>query len=413
MAGRNVLISGAGIAGPTLAFWLHAAGFRPTLVELAPALRTGGYIIDFWGLGYEIAERMGIAPDLDRIGYHVRELRIVGEAGARRAGFGVGVFRELTGGRYVSLSRSELSRLLVEKIESRAEIIFGDEVVGLEDRGAEVMVRFRQGAERRFDLVIGADGQHSAVRRLVFGAEAEFEKRLGYIVAAFEAPGYRPRDENVYVAHGAPGRQLARFALRDDRTLILFVAALDSPLLSPTLDRPAQRALLRRLFANDGWETTPILDALDRAEDLYFDHVSQIRMPRWSRGRTALVGDAAFCLSLMAGQGSAVAMTAAYVLAGELSRANGQHEAAFRAYENLLRPWIATKQQAAVRFARTFAPRTRFGLALRTCVMKTFFIPGLARLALGRGIRDTLKLPEYGLPASLERAMNRPRPVVR
>jgi 2-polyprenyl-6-methoxyphenol hydroxylase-like FAD-dependent oxidoreductase len=395
MLGRSVLISGAGIAGPTLAFWLHAAGFCPTIVESAPALRAGGYVIDFWGLGYDIAERMGIAPDLDRIGYHVGELRIVDDRGARTAGFGVGVFRELSGGRYVSLSRSDLSRLLVEKLESCAEIIFGDEITGLQEIGAEVNVRFRRGPERRFDLVIGADGLHSAVRRLVFGPEATFERLLGYIVAAFEVPGYRPRDEDVYVTHGAPGRQLARFALRDDRMLILFVAAVDPASLAPMPGPPAVKALLRRLFAGVGWESARILDALDRADDLYFDRVSQITMPRWSRGRIALLGDAAFCLSLMAGQGSAVAMTAAYVLAGELPRSNGRHEEAFRAYETLLRPWILSKQQSAIRFAGAFAPRTRFGLAFRNQIMKAFFIPGLARLTIGRGIRDTLTLPEY------------------
>ena len=257
-----------------MAFWLQRAGFEATLVERAAAPRGGGYVIDFWGLGYDIAERMGLAAELACLGYHVRELRIVNDRGARVAGFGVAVFRELTGGRYVSLRRSDLSRLLLEKAASCAEIVFGDEIVALDDGDQDVSVRFRHGRERRFDLVVGADGLHSSVRRLVFGRDACFEKPLGYVVAAFEAQGYRPRDEDVYVAQGAPGRQLARFALRDDRTLFLFVAVVDPIKLAPMPDFAGQKAMLREMFGDGSWETTAILDALDRTPELYFDRVS-------------------------------------------------------------------------------------------------------------------------------------------
>ena len=334
MRDGRVLIVGAGIAGPTLAYWLHAAGFRATLVERAPAPRSGGYVIDFWGLGYDVAERMGLRPAVEQAGYHVRELRIVDDHGARAAGFGVGVFREVTGGRYVSLRRSDLARLLLEALPPDIETVFGDEITALEDRGEAVDVRFRHGGARRFDLVFGADGLHSSVRGLAFGPEAAFERSLGYLVAAFETRGYRPRDADVYVAHSTPGQQLARFALHDDRTLFLFIAAIDAAQLSPMPEPAAQRAVLRRLFGDGRWESARILDEMDRTEDLYFDRVAQITMPTWSRGRVALLGDAAFCVSLMAGQGSALAMTAAYVLAGELGHAGGQHAAAFAAYEN-------------------------------------------------------------------------------
>jgi 2-polyprenyl-6-methoxyphenol hydroxylase-like FAD-dependent oxidoreductase len=195
---KTVLISGAGIAGPTLAFWLKAAGFEPTVVEHAPAPRTGGYVIDFWGLGYDIAERMGLLGDINRIGYHVREVRIVDDRGARVTGFGTKVFDELTGGRFVTLGRSDLSRLLLGKIEGTTEIIFGDAIVDLREHTDYVEVKFEHAADRRFDLVIGADGLHSKVRRLVFGSQSRFEKQRGYLVAAFEARGYRPRNENVY-----------------------------------------------------------------------------------------------------------------------------------------------------------------------------------------------------------------------
>jgi len=392
----NALISGVGIAGATLAFWLHKYGIEPTLVELAPALRSSGYVIDFWGLGYDIAEKMGLLPDITRIGYHTQELRIVDEDGRRLSGFGVQLFRELTGGRYVTIGRGDLSKLICDQISGSCEIIFGDSIAGLRETGGEVHVQFEHGAERRFDLVIGADGLHSRVRKLVFGPQDRYEKDLGYRVAAFETTGYRRRDELVYIVHSAPGRQVGRLALHDGQTLFLFIFASGS---EPEAHRvAAQKAMLRKAFQGDGWELPRILTALDTCDDLYFDRVSQIRMAAWSRGRIALVGDAAFCVSLLAGQGSALAMTAAYVLAGELATLQHQPQEAFRRYEERLRPFIDRKQRAAERFASAFVPRTQLGIFFRNQVMKSFRIPAVARIAIGRDIRDDqFELPRYHL----------------
>jgi 2-polyprenyl-6-methoxyphenol hydroxylase-like FAD-dependent oxidoreductase len=396
MSYDTVLISGVGIAGPTLAFWLKRGGFEPTLLECAQGLRSGGYVIDFWGLGYDIAERMGLADAIERVGYHMRELRIVDENGRRVAGFGTRVFRELTGGRFVTLGRSDLSRLLFDKVRDVTETIFGDEILSLQEHSDAVEVQFRSGQTRRFGLVIGADGLHSNVRRLMFGSQDSFETHLGYYVAAFEVNGYRPRDESVYVVYNQPGRMLGRFALHDDRTLFLFVFAFDSP--GPDLNTAEQKAILRLQFGDGSWECPRVLSELDRAESLYFDRVSQIRLEHWSRGRAALVGDAAFCVSLMAGQGSALAITAAYVMAGELIKASGRHEEAFHNYEALLRDYIGSKQRGAERFSSAFAPRTRWGLFVRNLVVKASAIPGLARPALGRDILDKLPLPDYRWP---------------
>ena len=400
MAAKTVLISGAGIAGPTLAYWLKLAGFQATLIEHSPKLRTGGYVIDFWGLGYDIAGRMGLLEEINRAGYHIGEMRVVNDKGERVSGFGTNVFRELTGGRYVTIGRSDLSRLLFEKIKDDTEVIFGNEVIGLQEEADAVQVTFEHGSQRRFDLVVGADGLHSTVRRLVFGSQDRFEKRLGYIVAAFESRGYRPRDENVYVTYCRPCRMLGRVALSDDRTLFLFVFAKDADDRSEMIDLTAQKAVLRNAFDDGKWETSRILAELDRAQNLYFDRVSQIKMPSWSRGRVVLLGDAAFCVSLMAGQGAALAMTAAYVLASELRQAGKQHEQAFRNYEKILRPFIDSKQRGAARFASAFAPKTRWGLFLRNQIIKASAIPGVARFSFGRDIVDTLKLPDYGWDGS-------------
>ena len=317
----RILIVGAGIAGPTLAYWLAHHGLQPTLLEKAPALRTGGYVIDFWGAGFEIAERMGLLPEIHKRGYVVREVRVVNRRGERIAGFRADSFDRVTKGRYVSLARGDLAAAIFGKIDGKVETIFGDTVTRIEQAEEAVRVTFDRGHEREFDLVIGADGLHSRVRQLIFGAQTRFEKYLGYKVAAFETASYRPRDDLVYVMYTQVGQQVGRFAMRGDRTMFLFTFV-DAEIASPC-DVPGQKSLLRKHFQDSGWECSQILDALDDSSDLYFDRVSQIRMgnaPSWSRGRVALTGDAAFCVSLLAGQGSALAMIAAYILACELHR---------------------------------------------------------------------------------------------
>jgi 2-polyprenyl-6-methoxyphenol hydroxylase-like FAD-dependent oxidoreductase len=396
MIPQTVLISGAGISGPTLAYWLKAAGFEPTIIEHAPTLRSGGYVIDFWGLGYDIAERMGLIEEINRVGYHIRDMRIVDAEGTRISGFGTSVFRELTGGRYVTVGRSALSQLLFKKVNRDIEAIFGDQIIEIDDRQTHVSVRLKSGAERQFDFVVGADGLHSGVRCLVFGPQDRFEKHLGYVVAAFEVPGYRPRNEDVYMMHNEPGRMVGRVSLRDDKTLFLFVFAEDID--TPMHDLPAQKRLVRSKFANSRWECQSILDALDDAPELYFDRVSQIRMEHWSCGRVALVGDAAYCVSLLAGQGSALAMTGAYILAGELAKAAGRHDIAFANYEKFLRGFVEKKQRGAERFASAFAPKTWLGLFFRNQVIRAAAIPGFARFTFGRDIIDTLQLPDYKRP---------------
>jgi 2-polyprenyl-6-methoxyphenol hydroxylase-like FAD-dependent oxidoreductase len=397
MRAQSVLISGAGIAGPTLAFWLNTAGFETTIVERAPELRSGGYVIDFWGIGYDIAERMGLAGELETIGYHIRELRIVGDHGERLAGFGVSGLRSLAGGRFITIPRSGLSRLLYDKAAPHTEVIFGDQIAAVREEGNETHVEFEHSPARRFDLVFGADGLHSNVRKLVFGPEHRFERDLGYAIAAFEAEGYRPRDSDVYVLHNEPGAMVGRVALRGDRTLFLLIFTSERGAAPQDID--GQKAVLRERYRSGGWECAQILDRLDAASELYFDRVSQIRMERWSKGRIALVGDSAFCVSLAAGQGSALSMTAAHVLAGELGNARGRHEAAFRAYEALLRPYIEVKQKGAERFSTAFAPRTKWGRWARNLIVNTLSVPGLARFIIGRELIDELALPDYQWPA--------------
>jgi 2-polyprenyl-6-methoxyphenol hydroxylase-like FAD-dependent oxidoreductase len=389
----NVLISGAGIAGPCLAYWLLRHGLNPTLVDRAPQLRTGGYIIDFWGAGFDVADRMGLMREILAEGYKVQELREVDRSGKRVSGFALNVFDRVTRGRFTSLPRGELAASIYRALGERVETIFDDTIVGIEQSSRDVRVRFSRNPERVFDLVIGADGLHSQVRQLVFGEQSRFERFLGMKVAAFAVEGYRPRDELVYVIHREVGQQVGRFSMRGDRTMFLFVFEDANPEIPD--DIAEQKAILRRKFAGSGWECRSILDALDRNDGLYMDRVSQIQMDRWTEGRVALVGDAAFCVSLLAGQGSALAMVAAYVLAGELKRVNGLHEIAFRRYEERLRAFISGKQKAALRFASFFAPRSRFGIFVGNQIMNLMSLPLVAEFAVGREMSDAVELPEY------------------
>lgn len=389
----RVLIIGAGIAGSTLAYWLQRAGHEPTLLELAPTLRRGGYLIDFWGTGFDVAERMGVVPRLLEEGYKLTEARDVASDGHKIASLDPQRFVAGTSGRYVSILRADLATAIYDALEEDVETIFGDTVAQLTEGERSVHVEFEHGGEREFDLVVGADGLHSRIRELVFGEESRFERDLGIAVAAFDVAGYSPRDEHVAVMHGEVGSQAIRVALRDDRTMFMLTFRHQGPI--PANDVAAQQELLRTTLAGAGWEIPAILDELPRAGTLYLDRANQIRMPSWTNRRVALIGDAAASPSLLAGQGSALAMVAAYVLAAELAATPGDHRRAFEAYEHRLMPMLRSKQDAAKGLGTAFAPPSRLHLVLRTTLMRLMGLPPVASLAMGRSLRDPIELPSW------------------
>lgn len=390
----KIAINGAGIAGPTLAYWLWRYGHEPMLIEKSPRLRTGGYVVDFWGGGYTIAERMGLTGELHAKGYEVGEVRLVDGKGRRVGGFSADVFRRNLNGRFITVPRGDLAAMIYRRIDGQVETAFGEQILSIQQDESGVEVEFEHGRPRRFDLLIGAGGIHSPVRSLVFGGQEKFEKDLGYRVAAFETEGYRPRDELVYLACTAPGRMVARFTLRNDRTLFLFIFADVHRTGSDPVDVEGVKQVLNDVFGGIGWECPEILRETERSDDIYFDRVSQTILDNWSCGRAALIGDAAGAVSFLAGEGTGLAMIEAYVLAGELAKGTDYQEA-FNRYERQLRPLVEAKQGLARTFASAFVPKTARGLWVRNQATKLLNVRPLAQWVIGREFRDDIELPDY------------------
>jgi 2-polyprenyl-6-methoxyphenol hydroxylase-like FAD-dependent oxidoreductase len=406
---RTVLISGASIAGPALAFWLHHHGFQPVVVERAPTVRGGGYPIDVRAGAIEVVERMGLLPA-------VRESHVDTQRSTFVDAHGRAIARitpdELTGspeGRDIELPRGDLARLLYERTRDDVEYLFEDSIIALDQDadGVHVNVTFRNAPPRTVDLVVGADGLHSTVRGLAFGPETGFRHDLGFAFAGFSldaAANVGWGLEREFVAHNTPGRMAGAYAVRGQSRLIGMLAFATPPgfAVDPR-DVAAQRDVVAAAFTGGAWEVPQLVAAMRTADDFFFDTVSQVRMPSWTAGRVALVGDAAYAPALLSGQGTSLALIGAYVLAGELAAADGDPAVAFIAYERALRPFVERNQQLATSGGVTLIPRTRTALWLRNRVLAALPHLGPAkRLLMGRvdGAARSFPLPDYARPAA-------------
>ena len=394
----KVAINGAGIAGTALAYWLGRMGHEVLLVERAAALRTGGYVLNLWGVGYDAVEKMGLLPTLLELRYETDELRMVAGDGRMCGGYPSSALQNLARGRIITLARSDIATAIHGLLDDRVETIFGDSIATIEHEGARTRVGFEHAPHREVDLVVGADGLHSKVRQIAFGFEKQFEYPMGCHVASFEVSGYRPRDERLYVAHTAPGRYVARFPIRGDKTLF-FMLLRNEYLPDPfPASEAGRKSALKDALSGVGWECPAILSALEGAGNVYFDTISQIRMDGWTKGRVALVGDAAACPSLIAGEGAGFALAEAYVLAGEIHRHGADLDAALMRYEARMKPYTARKQRYADGLVPSFVPRTALGVKARDLATFLMRLPVFPRLLMGRYFRDAMELPEYGLP---------------
>ncbi len=364
MKNRSILISGASIAGPALAYWLSRYGFQPTIVERAPAVRPGGYAVDFRGASLRVLERMGLLPEVQQKQTRVGAITIVDRNNKKVASMPDG----FTSGE-LEILRGDLAAILYQATRESTEYIFDNCITGLEQSEAGVDVQFQAGGERRFDLVIGADGLHSNVRSLVFGEEARFVRYLGYYVSIFTIPNYLRLDRSG-LYYGALGKKVGIFngGNPEKATASLFFAS--QPLKYDRHDTKQQREILRDHFQAEGWELPRLLEMMESAPDFYFDSVSQVKMDRWSMGRFALLGDAAYCASPLSGMGTGMAVIGAYVMAGELAEAGGNYSLAFERYETRMRDFVRKCQRMADGGTEWFVPRTRFRLWLSNQMWK-------------------------------------------
>jgi 2-polyprenyl-6-methoxyphenol hydroxylase-like FAD-dependent oxidoreductase len=374
----KVVICGAGITGLALAHRLAALGWEVVVLEKAPGPRGQGYMIDFFGPGYDAAEAMGLLPRLRELGYVLEEARFVDADGRRRAGLGFAQFARAVQGRLLSIMRPDLESALRESLPGSVDLRYATSLTHVDDRADRVRVTLTDGEVLDADLLVGADGIHSTVRGMVFGEEREFLRHLGFHTAAwtFHDPAIRATVGDRFCLTDSVDRQLGVYGLRDGRVAVFAVHRTG-------LGLPADaRDALRAEYGSLGWVAPDVLARCPPADEVYYDHVAQIEMPSWHRGRVVLAGDACAAVSLLAGQGASLGIAGAYVLAEELERAG---LAGLERYERRWRPVVAEKQHTARKGARWFLPRSPAQLRARRAILALSRLPGIDRV-VGRSL---------------------------
>ncbi|MFI6324718.1 FAD-dependent monooxygenase [Nonomuraea sp. NPDC050556] len=363
----RILISGASIAGLTLAHWLVRHGFRPTVVERAPGLRPGGNGVDVSGPAIDVVERMGIMPQVRAAATDVRGMKFVGADDRAVARIGIGDPGA------VEIMRGDLVSLLHEATD--VEYLFGDSISDLEQDADGVTVSFEHARARRFDLVIGADGMHSTVRRLAFGPEERFIRHRDHYFAFANADG--ALGENRWVTmYNEPGKMAGVYRSGNHDQAKAYFIFRSKPLAYDHRDVAQHKRLVEQAFGDDPrWHVKELLAGALADPDFYFDALSQVRMDSWSTGRVALVGDAAWCASPASGAGAELALVGAYRLAEEA--AGGDHQVAFARYHDSHRELVDRKQRIGVN-VRLMVPRTAIGQAVRNTFARLFPVRGAA-----------------------------------
>lgn len=390
---KAVLISGASIAGPALAYWLRRYGMEPVVVERAPALRPGGQTVDLRGAGRVVAQRMGIEDAVRAASTGEEGVRFVDETDRTRAAFGADAFGGEGFVAELEILRGDLSALIHDRTQADTEYVFGDRITGIDDHGDRVKVGFEHGADREFDLVVAADGLRSSTRDLVF--DGTRTRPLGLYTSYFTIP--RAASDGSWARwHNATGGR--NVTLRPDNvgTTRALMSFLSAPCGYENLPAAAQKNVLRLRFADVGWEAPRVLAELDASPDFYFESIGQVFMDRWSAGRVAVLGDAGYCASPISGMGTSLALVGAYVLAGELAR-HDDHRAAFAAYESRLRPYVAEAQKLPPGAPRLASPRSRAGIRVLNTALNIAATPAFGRLAqrFSTPAAEKFTLPEY------------------
>jgi len=387
---RKVLISGASIAGPTLAFWLNRYGFAVTVVEKAASLRSGGYPIDVRGTALEVVRRMGILPRLQDVHVDSRRITFLDGDGGKVASVDPHAVAGSVAGEDLEVRRGDLTDALYTSVRDDVEFVFNDSIDTLDQSAHGVDVTFRGGSSRTFDMVFGADGLHSRTREFLFGPEEQFHRYLGYCFAGFTMRNTFGLSHEVMMWN-TPGRAAALYAVGDNDEVHAFLNfARPEPPFGAFRDPQAQRDLVAEVFADAGWEVPGMITALRDADDLFFDVVSQIRMPRWSSGRVALVGDAAYAPSFLTGQGSSLALVGAYMLAASLADRDAAE--GFAAYEHDTRAFVTLNQDQIGEGDAALFPTTSRALEQRNDMLRSLSSMPAAE---ERPAHSALTLPEF------------------
>lgn len=398
MSVPSALIAGASIASPALAYWLNRSGWRTTVVERAPTLRTGGQNVDLKGAGLQVIRRMGLEEQVRAV--HPGELGVefVGPNGQVLARFPAGDPSGMSVTAEVEILRGDLSELLVAATSESTEYRFGDCVTTVTQQDDGVLAGFQRAPAERFDLVVAADGIGSSTRRLMLG-DGPVVHGLG-VEATWATIPRVDADTDWWRWFNAPGGTVS---LRPDRhgttrAIITRTLTRDEKRMGPARRTPdQQRALLRKTFAGAGWDADRVLEALNDVEDVYTEVLGQVHAPRWSRGRLVLAGDAAYCPSPMTGMGTTLAMVGAYVLAGEIASHPTLNEG-LAAYERIMRPWVEQVQKLPPGVPRIANPTSRAGVAVLGSAIRVAGTRPVRRIAgrLNRGPSSArFELPEY------------------
>ncbi|MGW0195276.1 FAD-dependent monooxygenase [Nonomuraea sp. NPDC003201] len=395
----RILISGASVAGPALAYWLTRYGSTVTVVERAAALRkTGGHAVDLFRPAMDIVEKMGLLEQVMAKKTGIERLTMHREGESRPIEVELRRVMSAVSDRHVEIMRDDLSEIIYDATRGDVDYVFGDSIASISDDGE---VTFDSGRTDTFDLVIGADGLHSNVRRLVFGPESDYATWIGAYLAVVSVPNYLGLDGRTEVIAGA-GRMagIGTVDMGDARALFLFRTP--RQLDYHHRDVPRQKELLREHFEGMGWEVPRLLEELDRTPAFYFDSITQLRMDTWSRGRVTLVGDAGYCPGPAVGGSTSLAVVGAYILAGELATYGGDHTRAFPAYEAEIGDYVRRSRTFAINAAKKIVPGSRFDLwALAATVRLINHLPVALTTAAAkissRGVRlhDSIVLKDY------------------